>query len=136
MLSGLFALVLFSLGVVGKVTYDARCLMDEVRHTVSANPGSLRTWVVTQFQKHPQGGDIPETVDIWPDRLKRRCKVYLAPSNEGMLRASLSWSFFLHTSTITVWVNPDGTPGEVSDDANLPPDRLWAKGISFTNIPR
>lgn len=121
-----------------KATHDIQNARDEFKRNV--NPDDLRSWVLTQFRKHPRGGCIEEARHDWPETFpqlpKRQFLLSLYPSNEiqsldARLEARLRWGFFEQNLTVTVVLKSDGTPADMEDEEYLPTAQRWAKGIMF-----
>lgn len=128
-------------GAVVQASRDIQNARDAFKRNV--NPDDLRSWILAQFKKHPQGGHIKEAVDDWPDTFpqlpRRSFLLSLHPSREvhghdARLEARLRWGFFEENLTVTVLLKPDGTPADWDDEEHLPPTQKWARGITFRPI--
>jgi hypothetical protein len=130
-------------GAVVQASRDIQNARDEFKRSV--NPDELRSWILAQFKKHPQGGHIKEAVDDWPETFpqlpRRHFLMSLHPPKEiqghnARLEARLRWGFFDQNLTVTVLLKPDGSPADAGDEEHLPPTQKWARGITFGHIHR
>lgn len=125
-------------GAVLQASRDIQNARDAFKRDV--NPDDLRSWILAQFRKHPQGGHIKEAVDDWPATFPQLPKRYfllsLHPSREiqgldARLEARLKWGFFEENLTVTVVLKPDGTAADLEGEVHLPPAQKWARGMMF-----